>query len=113
MKVSKGPHSGDYKCFHCKINKKVMPQVPEIQERVCACGCSHLKAVMELELIKREILGQVVSNDQAATQIRRSISYADWLKMEYIWGELIGFKANWLLDSTAMKAGLIATAEKM
>jgi len=42
-----------------------------------------LKAVMEKALVARGILEQIVPDDMAATNIRRSITYTDWLKMEY------------------------------
>ena len=92
--IIKGTHKGGYKCHHCKVNNESMPSSSELKEGVCVCGCSHLKAVMEKVLLESEILGQIVPNDSAATNIRRSISYTDWLKMEYIWGQLIGFKPD-------------------
>lgn len=38
---------------------------------------------MEKALVARGILEQIVPDDMAATNIRRSITYTDWLKMEY------------------------------
>jgi hypothetical protein len=111
--ILKGTHKGGYKCHHCKVNNKAMPPSSELEEGVCVCGCSHLKAVMEKDLVARGILGQIVPDDVAATNIRRSISYTDWLKMEYIWGRLIGFEPIWLLDSASMKAGLLAKAKEL
>ena len=111
--IVKGIHTGGYKCYHCKINNKTMPPFSEPEDGVCVCGCSHLKAVMEKELLKRGILGHVVPNDAPATIIRRSISYTDWLKIEYILEQLIGFQPIWLLDSGAMRAGLLAKANEL
>ena len=79
-----------------------------------ACGCSPLKAVVELALLKMEILGEDVGNDDIQDrQLKRSLSLTDWLKMSYVMEEMIGFKANWILDAAARKAGLQAAADNL
>ena len=79
-----------------------------------ACGCSPLKAVVELALVKMEILGEDVGNDDIQDrQLKRSLSLTDWLKMSHVTEEMIGFKANWILDAAARKAGLQAAADNL
>ena len=113
LKIKRGPVRGDSKCWHCKVNKKKMIDASKRQEWTFACGCSPLKAVIELALVKMEILGQNVGNDEAEKELKRSLSLIDWMKMSYIMEELIGFKANWVLDAAARKAGLQAAADKI
>jgi len=114
LKIKKGPFQGEYKCWHCKINKKNMVHPADRQGWEFACGCSPLKAVVELALVKMEILGEDVGNDDIQDrQLKRSLSLTDWLKMSYVMEEMIGFKANWILDAAARKAGLQAAADNL
>jgi hypothetical protein len=113
LEIKRGPLEGNFKCWHCKVNKKKMIDSSKRPDWTLACGCSPLKAVIELELVKMEILGQNVGNDEAEKELKRSLSLIDWMKMSYVMEELIGFKANWILDATARKAGLQAAADKI
>jgi hypothetical protein len=66
---------------------------------------------MELELLKRGILRP--GPDDNSPTLPRSISYSDWLELQHIMGEWLGFKSNWLLDNAALKAGLLAAIEQL
>ena len=64
--------------------------------------------MIELALVKMEILGQNVGNDEAEKELKRSLSLIDWMKMSHVMEELIRLKANWILDAIARKVGLQA-----
>ena len=114
LKITKGPLKGEYKCWHCKVNKKHMMDGSERDDGLFACGCSPLKAVMEMALKEKRILGQNgVGNDQQGTEVRRSLSLYDWEKLGWVLHCTSGFKSTWLLDPTEMKAGLQAAADRI
>ena len=85
----------------------------EREDWMLACGCSKVKGVMELLMKEMGILGEVVENDIAFTQMARSISQAEWQKLEFIMARMIGFSGTWLLDPATRKAGLLEAAEKL
>jgi hypothetical protein len=48
LKVTKGPFEGEYKCWHCKVNKRcAMVKASERDDGTLACECDALKAVAE------------------------------------------------------------------
>lgn len=111
LKVSKGPQKNESrKCYHCRQNKKPTQirrqdsETPSIE-----CGCSENKAVCEFLLVEMGILGKDVGNDVEL----RSLTEAEWYKMDHIMGAIFGFNTSWLWDTEAMKAGLLAKAESI
>ena len=67
------------------------------------CGCGEEKAVCELLLMEREILGKDIDNGVAL----RSLTKGEWFKLDHVMGALFGFNTSWLWDKEAMKAGLL------
>ena len=111
LKVSKGPLKNESrKCYHCRQNKKPTQirgkrsEAPSIE-----CGCSENKAVCEFLLVKMGILGKDVGNDVEL----RSLTEAEWYKVDHIMGALFGFNTSWLWNKEAMKARLPAKAESI
>jgi len=116
LKVTKGAFEGEYKCWHCKVNKKNdMVKASEREDGTLACGCDALKAVAEQALKEKLILGQpeFAELEPADAQVRRSLSLYDWKKYWWIMYNLFGFTPVWLLDDKVMKAGLQAAADRI
>ena len=116
LKVTKGASKGEYRCWHCKVNRKnAMAKPSERPGGTLACGCDALKAVAEQALKEKLILGQpeFAELDPADAQVRRSLSVYDWNKYWWIMYNLIGFTPAWLLDDKVMKAGLQAAADRI
>ena len=114
LKLKKGIHVGNVKCHHCKVNKKSLPdKVQPVDPYICVCGCPTEKAVVELYLVEKEILGFVVPTDLATQVLFRSITKEEWSRWDHIMGALFGYKTKWLLDPQAMKAGLLEAYNKI
>jgi len=116
LEVTKGAFKGEYKCWHCKVNKRNdMVKASERDDGTLACGCDALKAVAEQALKEKLILGQpeFAELNPADMQVRRSLSIYDWNKQWWIMYNLIGFTPAWLLDDRVMKAGLQAAADRI
>jgi hypothetical protein len=112
--VAKGPHAGEYKCHHCRVNHKALPkETQETDPDVCVYGCSREKAVMEKYLVEKRILGFVVPDDMDSTVLYRSITKEEWSRLDHILGALFGYKTDWLLDPAIMKAGLLEAYNKL
>jgi len=99
------------KCHHCKVNRRpASVNVTENDEVLkLECGCSEEKAVCERLLVDQGILGGDVGNNVEL----RSLTQAEWYKLDHIMGALFGFKTSWLWDNNAMKKGLLAKAQNL
>jgi hypothetical protein len=118
LKLKKGIHAGDYKCHHCKVNKKALPQEPQPEDPwMCVCGCGKDKAVVEQYLVEKGILdwkdgpdGEIEKDDKL---LYRSITKEEWSRLDHIMAALFGYNTSWLLDPALMKAGLLEAANRL